>query len=59
MNKLLEKDVPFAWNEGVDRSFQVLKKALSSAPILSFPDFSLPFLVDTDVSNSGLVTSWA
>ena len=54
MNQLLEKDVPFAWNEDVDRSFQVLKKALSSAPILSFPDFSLPFLVDTDASNSGL-----
>ena len=54
MNKLLEKDVPFAWKEDADRSFQVLKKALSSAPILSFPDFSLPFLVDTDASNSGL-----
>ena len=47
MNKLLVKDVPLAWNE-------VLKKALSSAPILSFPDFNLPFLVDTDASNSGL-----
>ena len=54
MNKLLEKDVPFAWTEDVDGSFQVLKKALSSAPILSFPDFNLPFLVDTDASNSGL-----
>ena len=34
MNKLLVKDVPLAWNE-------VLKEALSSAPILSFPNFSL------------------
>ena len=30
MNKLLVKDVPLAWNE-------VLKDALSSVPVLSFP----------------------
>ena len=47
MNKLLVKDVPLAWNE-------VLKEALSSAPILSFPNFSLQFWVDIDAGNSGL-----
>ena len=47
MNKLLVKDVPSAWNE-------VVKEALSSAPILSFPNFSLQFWVDIDASNSGL-----
>ena len=54
LNKLLERDVAFVWNEDSEGAFRVLKDVLSSAPILSFPDFDRPFIVDTDASNSGL-----
>ena len=54
LNKLLERDVAFEWNEDSEGAFRVLKDVLSSAPILSFPDFDRPFIVDTDASNSGL-----
>lgn len=35
-------------------TFELLKAALSSAPVLALPDFSQPFIVETDASNSGL-----
>ena len=54
LNKLLERDVAFEWIEDSKGAFRVLKDVLSSAPILSFPDFDPPFIVDTDPSNSGL-----
>ena len=31
-----------------------LKEYLISAPVLHFPSFDLPFVLDTDVSNAGL-----
>jgi len=41
------------WNELLEDSFQTLKSALSSAPILRFPDFTQPFHVASDASNLG------
>ena len=55
LNKLLERDVAVEWSEDSEGAFRVLKDVLRSAPILSFPDFDRPFIVDTDASNSGLV----
>lgn len=40
----LLKDILFYWDDQADRSFEALKKALTSAPILSPPDFSRDFL---------------
>ena len=33
--------------------FNATKKAIANAPFLSFPDYSLPFHIATDASNTG------
>ena len=35
-------------------AFSMLKDALTSAPVLGFADFSIPFVLETDASNEGL-----
>lgn len=42
------------WNDVLRSSFDVLKEALLRAPVLSFPDFSLPFHIATDASQTGV-----
>ena len=36
----------------------ILKDKIQSAPVLVFPDFDKPFLLDTDVSKEGLGYFW-
>ena len=45
---------PSKWNQACDYAFNALKMALTSAPILGFTNFNLPFIVYTDASNQGL-----
>ena len=42
------------WTEIQDQSFSALKQALTSAPVLAMPDFSKPFVIETDVSGTGV-----
>ncbi|KAI2652490.1 Retrovirus-related Pol polyprotein from transposon 17.6 [Labeo rohita] len=42
------------WSPEAERAFQQVKKALTSEPVLRAPDFSRPFLVQTDASDTGL-----
>ena len=37
-----------------ERAFQRLKELLTTTPILKYPDFSRPFILETDVSGCGL-----
>jgi hypothetical protein len=39
MNELSNKGTPFKWGDAQDKSFQELKMRLTSAPLLSLPDF--------------------
>lgn len=54
MTALLQKKNSWCWNADCERSFKELKDCLVSAPVLSCPDFSLPFYVQTDASAYGI-----
>lgn len=45
---------PFSWTTEADNAFHKLKEFLISAPVLSCPDYELPFEVHTDASNYGI-----
>ena len=51
--KLL-KTPQFTWTPAAEQAFNQLKCNLTSAPVLAFPDFSLPFEVHTDASQIAL-----
>lgn len=42
------------WQIAQQEAFESLKAKLTSAPVLAFPDFSLPFVVEVDASLLGL-----
>lgn len=42
------------WSEEAESSFQHLKQALITTPVLALPRFDLPFEVETDASNAGV-----
>ncbi|XP_061115069.1 uncharacterized protein LOC133139508 [Conger conger] len=44
----------FIWTDECQRAFTSLKKALLEAPVLTPPDPTLPFILDTDASNVGV-----
>jgi hypothetical protein len=48
---LLVKDAPFEFNDECLNSFQILKKALISTPIIQLLDWSLPFEIMCDASD--------
>lgn len=50
LNQLVGKNVPFVWSTDCDNSFNYLKGVLSSAPIVTMPEFKVPFKVYTDAS---------
>ena len=50
LTKLLQKDIPFNFDKECENSFNELKKALTTAPILIYPNFNEPFLLTTDAS---------
>ena len=56
LHKLTEKSQEFLWTKHCEEAFRKVKHLLTSAPILSFPDFSKTFILDTDTSNEGI---WA
>lgn len=54
LNRLTRKAVKFVWNDSCNKAWNKIKQCLISAPILSCPDFTLPFTIQTDASSYGL-----
>ena len=54
LHGLTRKGVDFVWSESCEEAFRTLKRLLTQAPVLAFPDFSLGFLLETDASGLGL-----
>lgn len=50
LHRLTCKDVPFQWTTECDAAFEYLKGVLSAAPVVTMPDFNIPFKVYTDAS---------
>jgi RNase H-like domain found in reverse transcriptase/Reverse transcriptase (RNA-dependent DNA polymerase) len=44
----------FIWGEDQQRAFDVLRKHLTTSPILAYPDWNKDFLLFTDASNYGI-----
>ena len=42
---LLKKDTTFYWDEWAHESFDALKQALASSPVISPPEYSCDFLL--------------
>ncbi|KAK1603313.1 hypothetical protein QYE76_017659, partial [Lolium multiflorum] len=63
LTNLLQKDVPFVFDDDCKEAFETLKKALTT-PIVEPPDWNLPFEIMCDASNTHIlvavdyVTKW-
>ncbi len=54
LHHFTERNRPFKWSTEHLTAFDKLRDCLCSSPILCYPDFSRPFLLDTDASDSGI-----
>ena len=51
---LTEKNVPFRWTEVQEDAWNKLKKSLTEAPVMAYPDPNATFVLDTDASQDGI-----
>nr|KYP54680.1 Retrovirus-related Pol polyprotein from transposon 17.6 [Cajanus cajan] len=54
LTQLTQKDQPFVWRDACEKSFQELKRRLTTSPILVLPDTGEHFDVFCDASYQGL-----
>lgn len=50
----LLKRKTFVWDDITQKSFEALKLAMTTTPVLALPTFSLPFVIETDACDAGL-----
>lgn len=54
LTRILRKDKRWEWEEAQKSAFEKIRERLTTFPVLSCPDFSTPFVLQTDASNVGL-----
>jgi hypothetical protein len=54
MTELLKKEVKFHWDDKCEEAFHILRKLLTTAPVLAQPDSTQPFDVYCDAFGTGL-----
>lgn len=54
MTDLIKKHARFVWTPEAQVAFEQLKERLTTAPVLSHPDFSRPFVIQCDASRNGV-----
>ncbi|XP_042338496.1 uncharacterized protein LOC121939556, partial [Plectropomus leopardus] len=52
--KRSQRGITGHWTQECQRTFEALKLKLTTAPVLAYADFSLPFILEVDASHSGL-----
>jgi hypothetical protein len=55
VSELLKKESKYVWRDACDEAFRLLKKLLTTSPVLAQPDTNKPFDVYCDASGIGLV----
>jgi hypothetical protein len=55
LTTLIKQEV-FRWTDKAEKAFQLLKRALTQAPLLQMPDFDKRFIIDCDASGTGFDT---
>jgi len=51
---LLQKNVPYDWNEKAEAAFVTLKTLLTTEHLLQYSDFTRPFVLTTYASNDAI-----
>lgn len=54
LTRLLRKDTECKWGNEEEEAFAALKHVLTTRPVLQYPDFACPFVLNTDASKVGL-----
>lgn len=54
LHKLTDKNKNFAWSKECQDAFERLKGKLTQSPVLAYPDFEKPFILDTETSDQAI-----
>ena len=52
--RLTERNFSFKWTTECQQCLEELKDRLTTTPVLAYPDYSRPFILDTDASDFGI-----
>ena len=50
LNELTQKNRPWNWTPECQKAFDTLKQQFASAPVLAMPDWTKPFIIESDAS---------